>query len=166
MKASEYYRKVKGSKNLKEDALDDFDIDGSIRKSNIEAMENENLQQAIKAYKEDCYEQVKYVAQDLLTKEGLEQVRSADPKVGQYRITCADNIFSGSVRIGSTFSIVIRLGYYWDGILPEHKKMLRGNRLRDIERIVKEIKPDIIAIGSDQDHDVKKLQEALDKKFL
>lgn len=33
-------------------------------------------------------------------------------------------------------------------------------------KIVKEIKPDIIAIGADQDHNIKKLQKELDKREL
>lgn len=36
----------------------------------------------------------------------------------------------------------------------------------DMFKIVEEIKPDIIAIGSDQDHDVLKLQAALDKRGI
>lgn len=36
----------------------------------------------------------------------------------------------------------------------------------DMFEIVKEIEPDIIAIGSDQDHDVTKLQAALDKRGI
>ena len=36
----------------------------------------------------------------------------------------------------------------------------------DMFKIVKEIKPDIIAIGSDQDHDIIKLQKALDKRGI
>lgn len=36
----------------------------------------------------------------------------------------------------------------------------------DMFKIVKEIKPDIIAIGSDQDHDVEKLQNALDNEGI
>ena len=36
----------------------------------------------------------------------------------------------------------------------------------DMFKIVEEINPDIIAIGSDQDHDVIKLQSALDKRGI
>ena len=36
----------------------------------------------------------------------------------------------------------------------------------DMFEIVKEIKPDIIAIGSDQEHDVDKLQKSLDKRGI
>ncbi len=36
----------------------------------------------------------------------------------------------------------------------------------DMLKIVEEIKPDIIAIGSDQSHDVEKLQELLDKRGI
>ena len=36
----------------------------------------------------------------------------------------------------------------------------------DMFKIVEEIKPDIIAIGSDQDHNVDKLQESLDKRGI
>lgn len=36
----------------------------------------------------------------------------------------------------------------------------------DMFKIVKEIKPDIIAIGSDQNHDVEKLQNALDNEGI
>ncbi len=36
----------------------------------------------------------------------------------------------------------------------------------DMFKIVEEIKPDIIAIGSDQDHNVKKLQQSLDKRGI
>ena len=36
----------------------------------------------------------------------------------------------------------------------------------DMFRIVKEIKPDIIAIGADQDHNIQKLQNELNKRNL
>ena len=36
----------------------------------------------------------------------------------------------------------------------------------DMFKIVEEIKPDIIAIGSDQNHDIAKLQEQLDKRGI
>ena len=36
----------------------------------------------------------------------------------------------------------------------------------DMFKIVEEIQPDIIAIGSDQNHDIKKLQEQLDKRGI
>ena len=36
----------------------------------------------------------------------------------------------------------------------------------DMFKIVEEIKPDIIAIGSDQNHDIAKLQEELDKRGI
>lgn len=41
-----------------------------------------------------------------------------------------------------------------------------GNDSGDIFKIVEEINPDIIAIGSDQKHDVAKLQEEIDKRNL
>ena len=36
----------------------------------------------------------------------------------------------------------------------------------DMFKIVEEIQPDIIAIGSDQNHDIAKLQEQLDKRGI
>ena len=62
-------------------------------------------------------------------------------------------------------------------IIPEEQRVEMVKSLKPVDeaylgyegdmfKIVKEIKPDIIAIGSDQDHDVKKLQEALDKKGI
>lgn len=62
-------------------------------------------------------------------------------------------------------------------IIPEEQRVEMVKSLKPVDeaylgydgdmfRIVREIKPDIIAIGSDQDHDVKKLQEALDKRKI
>ena len=41
-----------------------------------------------------------------------------------------------------------------------------GDANGDVFKIVREIDPDIITIGADQNHDVGKLQEALDKRGL
>ena len=41
-----------------------------------------------------------------------------------------------------------------------------GNEEGDIFKIVEEIDPDIIAIGSDQTHNVEKLQKAIDKEAI
>lgn len=41
-----------------------------------------------------------------------------------------------------------------------------GNENGDIFEIVKEIDPDIITIGADQDHNVEKLQKEIDKRDL
>ncbi len=62
-------------------------------------------------------------------------------------------------------------------IIPEDQRVQMVKSLKPVDeaylgyegdmfKIVNEIKPDIIAIGSDQDHDVKKLQEALDKRGI
>lgn len=62
-------------------------------------------------------------------------------------------------------------------IIPEEQRVQMVKSLKPVDeaylgyegdmfKIVNEIKPDIIAIGSDQDHDVKKLQEALDKRGI
>ena len=62
-------------------------------------------------------------------------------------------------------------------IIPEDQRVQMVKSLKPVDeaylgyegdmfKIVGEIKPDIIAIGSDQDHDVKKLQEALDKRGI
>lgn len=62
-------------------------------------------------------------------------------------------------------------------IIPEDQRVQMVKSLKPVDeaylgyegdmfKIVNEIKPDIIAIGSDQDHDVKKLQKALDKRGI
>ncbi|MDO5850140.1 MAG: FAD synthase [Methanobacteriaceae archaeon] len=62
-------------------------------------------------------------------------------------------------------------------IIPEDQRVQMVKSLKPVDeaylgyegdmfKIVNEIKPDIIAIGSDQDHDVKKLQDALDKRGI
>lgn len=62
-------------------------------------------------------------------------------------------------------------------IIPEEQRVEMVKSLKPVDeaylgyegdmfKIVNEIKPDIIAIGSDQDHDVKKLQDALDKRGI
>lgn len=62
-------------------------------------------------------------------------------------------------------------------IIPENQRVEMVKSLKPVDeaylgyegdmfKIVSEIKPDIIAIGSDQDHDVKKLQDALDKRGI
>lgn len=132
------------TRKLREDSLDDFDIDGSIAKSNAKAMQNEELQDAIRAYKEDCYAAIKNcVERSLEIDYGLTVAKGTYIKNGEYKITCANNIFGGSVNIGSSFYINIRLGYYWDGILPEHKKMERKERFESIQKILKDIERSI-----------------------
>lgn len=62
-------------------------------------------------------------------------------------------------------------------IIPEEQRLEMIKYLKPVDeaylgyegnmfKIVKEISPDIIAIGSDQDHDVEKLQSALDKEGI
>lgn len=62
-------------------------------------------------------------------------------------------------------------------IIPEEQRVEMVKSLKPVDeaylgyegdmfKIVKEIKPDIIAIGSDQDHDIIKLQKALDKRGI
>lgn len=41
-----------------------------------------------------------------------------------------------------------------------------GDANGDVFKIVYEIDPDIITVGADQNHDIKKLQEAIDKRGL
>lgn len=41
-----------------------------------------------------------------------------------------------------------------------------GDENGDVFKIVREIDPDIITVGADQDHDISKLQEAIDKRGL
>lgn len=41
-----------------------------------------------------------------------------------------------------------------------------GDENGNVFKIVKEIDPDIITVGADQDHDITKLQEAIDKRGL
>ena len=62
-------------------------------------------------------------------------------------------------------------------IIPEEQRVEMVKSLKPVDeaylgyegdmfKIVKEIKPDIIAIGSDQDHDIIQLQKALDKRGI
>ena len=62
-------------------------------------------------------------------------------------------------------------------IIPEEQRVEMVKSLKPVDeaylgyegdmfKIVKEIKPDIIAIGSDQDHDIIELQKALDKRGI
>lgn len=41
-----------------------------------------------------------------------------------------------------------------------------GDANGDVFKIVREIDPDIITVGADQDHDIGKLQQAIDKRGL
>ena len=41
-----------------------------------------------------------------------------------------------------------------------------GDANGDVFKIVREIDPDIITVGADQDHDISKLQAAIDKRGL
>ena len=62
-------------------------------------------------------------------------------------------------------------------IIPEEQRVEMVKSLKPVDeaylgyegdmfKIVKEIKPDIIAIGSDQNHDIIQLQKALDKRGI
>lgn len=133
----------KKSKKLREDSLDDFDVDGKIAAANKVAMSDERLQSAIKSIKEQYSDYLYEAVGRLFSSYDLQEVNKEFLKPGEFKCFMSSNMFGGSSRVGSTFYVVFEIGDRYRGALPEHVKLDYNEKRAAVQQFAKELQDEI-----------------------